>query len=118
LLLLLLLLLLLRATECDECRNGGDTLFRPRLGVGEVEEEQCAKDGAFLIPQNASQDASSGIISDTHIEPNTTMVTHRRDGLDESMNETSAKPRSFSLSLQLFSFFLRRARPYDGQSQP
>ena len=59
--------LLLRATECDECRDGGDTLFRHRLGVGAVEEEQCAKDGAFLIPENASQDASSGIISDIHV---------------------------------------------------
>ena len=63
LLLLQLLLLLLRAIACDECRNGGDTttLFRPRLGVGKVEEEQCAKDGAFLIPENASQDESSAI---------------------------------------------------------
>jgi len=69
-LLLLLQQLLLRAIECDECRNGGDTttLFRPRLGVGKVEEEeQCAKDGAFLIPENASQDESSGNISAIHI---------------------------------------------------
>ena len=43
------------------------TLFRPRLGVGEVEEEQCAKDGAFRIPENASQDESSGNISAIHI---------------------------------------------------